>query len=136
MKLEQSGYETADEAEEAFYGAFATCDRKVMETIWADDEVVCVHPGSAAIFGYDEVIRSWSTIFLNASLPDILFTVVSAIENSDLAVHMVEEHIATGDGTAVVILATNVFQQFEEGWLMIEHHASVIQSPIESYTLQ
>ena len=136
MKLSQSAYETPDDAEEAFYGAYATCDRNMMKGVWADEEVVCIHPGSTAIFGYDAVIRSWQHIFTNASLPDILFNVISTIESDAIAVHVVEEHIATGQGSEVVILATNVYQQFEEGWLMIEHHGSVIQSTGETYTLQ
>lgn len=135
MKLSQSAFETPDDAEDAFYGAYATCDRKIMKEVWADEEVVCIHPGSTAIFGYDEVIRSWQHIFINASFPDILFNVISTIDNDVLAVHVVEEHIPTGHDSEVIMLATNVYQKFEEGWLMIEHHASMIQSQMEIPTL-
>ena len=136
MKLEQSGFETPDDAEEAFYGAFANCDYKAMQDVWADNEVVCIHPGAQAIYGYDNIIRSWSHIFLDSSLPDILFNVMNTTENESLSVHLVEEHIATGGDSEVVILATNVYQLFDEGWLMIEHHGSMIRSQLEGRTVQ
>ena len=53
-----------------------------------------------------------------------------------MAVHLVEEHIATGTESEVVVLATNVYQLFEDGWLMIEHHGSVIRSQLEGKTVQ
>jgi SnoaL-like protein len=132
MKLTQSGFKSAEDAEDAFYGAYATFNRKTMELVWADNDVVCVHPGLPAILGYDNVIRSWSNIFINSVLPDIFFSVVSSIENDDLAVHFVEEHIANGDESEIVIMATNVYQRFEEGWLMIEHHSSMIEPQAET----
>ena len=136
MKIELSGFETADDVEDAFYAAFASCDIKAMQDVWADDEIVCIHPGSKAIFGYDNVIRSWRHIFHEAELPDIIFNIVNSIESEVLAIHVVEEHIVTGNDSAVVILATNVYQNFDNGWLMIEHHGSVIQTQVEGITLQ
>ena len=136
MKVELSGYETPDDAEDAFYAAFSTCDLKRMQEVWADDEIVCVHPGSHAIFGYDNIIRSWRHIFHEAEMPDIIFNVVNAIESEVLAIHVVEEHIVTGNDSEIVVLATNVYQNFDDGWLMIEHHGSLIQSQAEGITLQ
>ena len=44
-----------------------------------------------------------------------------------LCVHTLEEHISV-PGTAFVappVIATNIYQRFDTGWLMILHHASV-----------
>ena len=129
-------FNSPDEVEEAFYSAFAKCDAKAMEPVWAEGKVVCIHPGSQAIYGYNNVIRSWSHIFINSSLPKIIFNVVNSSVNDSLAVHLVEEHIATGKDSEIVVLATNVYQLFDEGWLMIEHHGSVIRSQLEGRTVQ
>lgn len=136
MKPVASGFATADEAEHAFYHAFASCDYKAMAAVWLDDKVVCIHPGSNAIYGYDAVMQSWSEILNDSTLPDILFNVVNKSINENLAVHLVEEHIATEPGAEVVVLATNVYKRFEDGWLMIEHHASMIPAQSDKRTLQ
>jgi hypothetical protein len=46
-----------------------------------------------------------------------------------------EEMLSSGTVTAVV-LATNVYRQFDTGWLMIEQHASLVQSRNKGQTLQ
>lgn len=136
MNRTVSGFATSDEAEQAFYNAFSMCDQNAMSAVWADDKVVCIHPGSNAIYGYESVMRSWTHILNNAQLPRILFNTVKKTVNESLAVHLVEEHIASGQGAVVVILATNIYQQLENGWLMIEHHGSVTQSHAETHTVQ
>ncbi len=136
MNPTESDFATSDEAEQAFYTAFSMCDLKAMGAVWADDKVVCIHPGSNAIYGYEPVMRSWAHILNHAELPELLFNTVKKTVNESLAVHLVEEHIATAQGVTVVVLATNIYQQFEGGWLMIEHHGSVIQSHTETHTVQ
>lgn len=136
MNRPASGFASSDEAEQAFYSAFSMCDQNAMGAVWADDQVVCIHPGSSAIYGYEPVMRSWAHILNHADLPEILFNTVKKTVNDKLAVHLVEEHIATGQGAVVVVLATNIYQQFENGWLMIEHHGSVTQSHAETHTVQ
>ena len=128
-------FDTSDEVEAAFYGAFTQCDSEAMASVWANEKVVCIHPGSNPIYGLDAVMRSWDAILNQASTPDILFNVIKKTVNNNLAIHIVEEHIAHGKSVAVV-LATNVYQQFDNGWLMIEHHASVIHPQDDGRTLQ
>lgn len=127
---------TLDEVEAVYYEAFKHCDKDVMAALWADEDVVCVHPGSGAIVGREAVIRSWSHIFTNAQMPEIIFTVAKRTVSGNLAVHIVAEEIATGILASKLVLATNVYQKFDGGWLMIEHHASLVQTKQQGQTLQ
>jgi len=136
MGLAKLKLKTPDEAETVYYEAFKHCDAKVMAALWADGDVVCIHPGSAAIVGHDAVVRSWNHIFENSRPPKITFTVVRSTVADSLAVNLVTEEIATGYGESVLVLATNVYQKFNDKWLMIEHHASLVQSSIQQPTLQ
>lgn len=135
MKRSLSQFTSATEVEAAFYTAFNRCDYEAMADLWAKDEVVCVHPGSHAIVGYEAVMRSWSHIFTNAELPEIQINVVKQITTDSLAVHVVEEHIATGH-TAAAVVVTNVYRKYKEGWLMVAHHGSVMQMPSRQQVLQ
>ena len=136
MKSSLSIFATPDDTEAAFYSAFSRCDHSAMGSVWADDEVICVHPGSQAIVGYAAVMRSWSHIFSNAELPDIKMHVIQRTVNETLAVHVVEERIATGASTSALVLATNVYYKLESGWLMVEHHGSISQAQAGSPVLQ
>ncbi len=66
MKKSKPQFKTPDEVDAVFYEAFKRCDPEVMAGLWADEGVVCVHPGAGAIVDYDAIIRSWANIFSNA----------------------------------------------------------------------
>ena len=136
MNTQATGFATSQQAETAFYHAFSGCDTESMTALWAQDEVICVHPGSTAIHGHDAVVRSWGYIFSGAEPPDIQVRLVSAISNETLAVHVVEEHISTGGASSAVLLATNVYRRYDTGWLMVEHHGSVVHAQSEAHTVQ
>ncbi len=136
MTSRKPTFRTADEAEVVYYEAFRHCDSQIMAALWGDDDVVCVHPGSGAIVGHAQVARSYAHIFTQAQRPDIRYSVVSRVQSEALAVHLVAEDITTGTGAVVRVLATNVYQRREQGWLMVEHHASVVQARPESATVQ
>ena len=123
------------EAEAVFYEAFRHCDKDVMAALWAEGDVVCVHPSSGAIVGHEAVVRSWAHIFNGAIMPEIKVTVGKRTVSDDLAVHLVTEEIATGEEAAVVF-STNVYQKFDNGWFMIEHHGSVVPSLSQGQTIQ
>ena len=127
---------TPDEAESVYYEAFEHGDSQVMSALWSQGDVVCVHPGSGAILGHTAVMRSWHHIFSNAQKPEIKFSVVKRTHADGLAVHLVAEEISSEDVATVVVLATNVYQRGDSGWLMIEHHASLVTAPHKNHTLQ
>lgn len=129
-------FRTPDEAETVFYEAFRHCDSEVMAALWADGEVVCVHPGSGAILGHTQVARSFAHIFTHAERPAIQYSLINRVESDDLAVHLVTEELATGQESVVRVLATNVYRKYAQGWLMVAHHASVVQGRASSQTVQ
>jgi ketosteroid isomerase-like protein len=126
---------TPDEVEAVFYEAFRNCDKDVMAALWAEGDVVCVHPSSGAIVGHEAVVRSWAHIFTGAIIPEIKVTVGKRTVSDDLAVHLVTEEIATG-GESAVVFSTNVYQKIGNGWFMIEHHGSVVPSLSQGQTIQ
>lgn len=136
MKNSKLEFKTSDEAESVYYEAFMHCDKEVMAALWADGDVVCIHPGSVAIVGYVSVLRSWSHIFSNANRPEFTFTVLKKTQANGMAVHLVAEEFTGSKANATMVLATNVYQLFDSGWLMIEHHASLVQSNQRGQTLQ
>jgi hypothetical protein len=124
-------YNSPDAAEAAFYNAFMKCDSRAMDKVWADGDVVCIHPGSTALVGHAMVIRSWSNILDNSELPNLHYEVVCRYTNKDLTIHVVEEHLMSGSADQTsrsIVLATNIYQRDVNGWHMVEHHASLSRS--------
>ncbi|WP_455210241.1 nuclear transport factor 2 family protein [Kaarinaea lacus] len=123
---------TPEAAEAAFYSAFAECDVKAMDAVWAGENVICIHPGSSALVGREAVMRSWENMLLYAEPPNIHVEVLSRTASEGLAVHVVEEHITAGYGDAAsssMVLATNVYCYENDRWQLLEHHASVPRFP-------
>ena len=127
---------TADEAETVFYEAFIHADIDVMTALWADDDVVCVHPGSGVVSGYQAVIRSWQHILGDAQGPGIRYSLLNKTQTDELAVHVVAEEILHDGAVVALVVATNVYQKFEQGWLIVEHHGSVVHQEHRGETLQ
>lgn len=114
-------------AEQAFYQAFADCDPAAMAGVWASEGVVCIHPGAPPVIGREAVLRSWSGILTGAARPSLRVVLLKRLEQGALAVHLVEEHIAApeGDGDGTLVLATNIYCREQDGWRLLEHHASL-----------
>ncbi len=134
--MEKLKFKSPDDVEAVYYEAMRRCDSQVMVALWADGEVVCVHPGSGPVIGYEAVARSWKHMFTNARMPDFEVSVINRTTGSDLAVHLVVEQLPQSDDSTVTVLATNVYRKTEAGWLMVEHHASVVEPRLEEHTLQ
>jgi hypothetical protein len=136
MKKSKLQFNTPDDVNAVFYEAFMHCDADVMAALWADGDVICVHPGAGAIVDYNSVMRSWTNIFSNAVSAEMNAAVINRVLSDELAVYVVaEEMLSSGEVTAVV-LATNVYRKFDSGWLMTEHHASLVQNRTNGQTLQ
>jgi len=127
---------SSTEAETVFYEAFMHCDIEVMSALWAEGDVVCVHPGSGIISGYEAVVRSWQHILTNSRPTDIHYTLISKSIVNDLAVHIVTEEIRNNGDIAAIVVATNVYRRIENSWLIIEHHGSIVQQEVVNRTLQ
>ncbi len=121
----QHGYATPDEAEEAFYNAFAACDMAGMAHVWGDGDVVCIHPGAPPLLDRASILASWFSIFENVAPPQLEVLQLQTLATEDQCVHVVEERLLAPDGGDVIVLASNVFRRSDSGWLMVGHHASL-----------
>jgi ketosteroid isomerase-like protein len=128
--------QSPDEAEVVFYEAFMRGDIEVMSALWADDDVVCVHPGSGIISGYESVMRSWRHILEDSHGVEIRYNIMKKTQTDSLAVHVVAEEIIDNSITAAIVISTNVYRRFKQGWMIVEHHGSVIQQERKGETLQ
>ena len=116
------------DAERAFYHAFTACDPAAMGQVWGQEDVLCVHPGSALLRGRAAVLQSWAQIFSGASKPTIRIQTIKRLRQGELAIHVVEEHITprdSSDASPSLILATNVFRLIDGAWYLVAHHASL-----------
>lgn len=125
-----SMYNTAHDAETAFYLAIEEADLIRMMEVWDDDEkIACIHPMGPRLQGQKEVKASWRRIFANGARMRFRISDADYILNGALAVHTVHENITiTGRDNETVIVATNVYRRKQDGWRMILHHASPIPS--------
>jgi len=113
------------QVEELFYQAFQHQNISLMKDVWSNTgEVVCIHPNTQRICGYQPIIASWEKIF--AAQDNISISINEPVYRltQDAAIHHVKEELYIDAQTVVTVLATNVYQQTQDGWKMIVHHAS------------
>jgi ketosteroid isomerase-like protein len=53
---------SAAEVEAAFYDALHRADLEALMALWADEEIVCIHPGGVRLIGHAAIRASWETI--------------------------------------------------------------------------
>ena len=117
-----------------FYAALNAMDVDAMDDIWADaPEVVCVHPGHEAIFGYERVRDSWILIFASTSSMSITASDERVSVAGDTAWVACTESISLvieGELVSASAHATNIFRRTGAGWRMVVHHASPVPSRV------
>lgn len=122
-------FATPDEAEHAFYTAFADGNLEAMMAVWLDNEsVVCVHPLSVKLSGLQAVRQGWADLFRSDSGLRFRLAEITRTQDALLAVHVLHEIISVpGEpGERPPMTATNVYQLTREGWRMILHHAAPV----------
>lgn len=118
-------FSTPEQAEAAFYEAFAKGDLEAMMQIWADDEtVVCIHPGGRRATGMRDVRQGWRVIFSSEASLKFAITESRCTQDAMLAIHAVKENILLDGNAQGVMLATNVYQFINGSWRIVLHHAS------------
>ncbi len=130
--MSNSRFATAQEAEDAFYRAFARADLEAMMEVWADDETItCIHPAGPRLDGRSAIRRSWQAIFHDPAGIEFVLTDARRIESGELVVHLVLERVREGKEHMhhVPVIATNVYRLTQYGWRMVLHHASVPPLP-------
>lgn len=120
-------FDTADSVEEAFYDAMQRGDLPGMMALWStDDDVVCMHPGSARLVGLDAIRASWEAIFSSGG---VAVRPVQTVAHSSavISVHSLIEQITVSGrlGSQVVeCVVTNVYAKTASGWRIVLHHGS------------
>ncbi len=120
-------FATPQDAEAAFYEAFAKCDLDEMMAVWADDdEIYCVHPRGGRVSGVAQVRESWRQIFASGQTLRFQLREQQYLHGMMLSVHSVYEHVAVAGEMRErsPMIATNIYLRTERGWHMVAHHAS------------
>lgn len=127
MTLPLGHYETAEDAETAFYEALRHADLDAMMTVWADEEdTICIHPNGPRLIGTDQIRESWQSIFDNGAVT-IRALQQHCTSSTRLAIHnLIEEVTIDGERGPHLVLcyATNIYVREMRGWRLICHHAS------------
>jgi len=122
------------EIDSEFYHAFKNLSIERMEKLWKhEDNVVCIHPGWDLFTGWLAIREGWITIFLNTEMIKFIITNTKVRVFNNIAVAVCLENIETlvnGEILRLGVIATNVFEQMENQWLLIHHHGSSVSNYI------
>ncbi len=101
-----------------------------MERVWDHgDDDVCVHPGWYLLIGWLAISESLITIFQNTLSIKFLISNIKIRLFSDIVVVVCLENIESMVVPQTIklgILATHIFRKFDNEWLMIHHHGSLV----------
>jgi hypothetical protein len=117
-----------------FYHAFEDLSIDMMDNLWKHDEsIICVHPGWELLVGWLAIRESWVTIFQNTQVIkiNITNTRVKIFDNGDIGVVVCQENIESSVNRLqdkIGIIATNIFERYENRWLLIHHQGSSISN--------
>lgn len=128
-------FATPDEAEEAFYTAFAKASLDAMMGVWLDsDTITCVHPVGPRLTGREAVRGGWQELFRGGGGLRFRLGEVSRIQDALLSIHILHEYITVPGEEAErpPAVATNIYQLTNDGWRMILHHASPVATQLRA----
>jgi hypothetical protein len=96
-----------------------------MMSLWApSNEILCVHPGSSALMGYQLIQQSWAYIFAGGPI-QIEAIPLHRHPDDRLAWHGIEERLTQVQGGQITTLFTShLYVRTEAGWRLHLHHAS------------
>lgn len=119
-------FDSASQAELAFYRAFETNDLDTMMAVWdVENDIVCIHPMGPALIGRDAVIESWREMLSGGVSMRFSLEMVQIFASENLSIHLLNEHIDIANGNRVApMAATNIYRLGAHGWRMVSHHAS------------
>lgn len=117
---------TPEDAQRAFYSAFAAGNVDAMMSVWSDqDDITCIHPGNVALTGTHAVRHSWELILGQGESMEIQSTPEQTWVNAECVTFVVTEHILIKSrNVRGETLATNAFRLEDGVWRMTLHHGS------------
>ena len=126
----QAFFPTPEDCSRAFYEAFAQADIDAVMAVWAEDEeMCCIHPAAAPLYGYAAVRSAWEAIFRNSAKmriemkDDIWHNTIGMVTHHAIQwIYVGEEPQPRGP-----VFVTNVFLRAPQGWRLLVHHASPLQ---------
>ena len=125
-------FETAADAEDAYYDAIEACDLEMMMTVWDDSsDSACLLPMQPLQQGPEAIRGMWRPMLDKALGLDITVNHLQWIEHGDVAIHLLEEMVTLGDGKErqPPIYATNVYRRGDDGWRLLLHLNSPAPPP-------
>lgn len=121
------------QANEAFYKSFENLDMEEMKAVWHKSHyITCIHPGWQIISGWDNVMVSWKSIFKVTEWIRFLLSDIQVVVRGGTAWVTVVENVSMqvdGKITSGRVLATNIYERTQNGWLLVHHHASGSEPP-------
>lgn len=112
----------------AFYRAFEKKDIEAMGGVWSQGiSTLCIHPGRAALKGWNDIKSSWETIFKHTQYIEIELDIVSTEMHGDIAYVVLVEtlmQVARGRRIEAKSMATNIFERMGDRWYLVHHHGS------------
>jgi ketosteroid isomerase-like protein len=120
-----------------FYESFSRANIDEMMSSWCEDEeVCCVHPGAAPMYGYAAVRSAWAAIFRNS--PAMRLEIHSEHWNTTIGMAIQQAiewvYVGTEEQPRAPVFVTNAFLRTPQGWRMIVHHASPVQAGMSNAT--
>jgi hypothetical protein len=113
-------------ANEAFYLAFESKDVEAMSHIWSRErEVICLHPGWAALVGRGPVLASWRDILTNPQQGQVSFYGAQTVQMSDDTATVICYEQAGSN----VMVASNLFATEHDRLCLVMHQAGYCAHP-------
>ncbi len=127
----QAFFSSPEDCARAFYEAFARAEVEAIMATCADEEdICCVHPAAAPLYGYAAVRSAWDAVFRNSARMRIelrdehwTHTIGMAVQTAIEWIYVGEEAQARGP-----VFVTNTYLRAPQGWRLLSHHASPMQT--------
>jgi len=121
---------------QAYYAALEAGDIDAMEALWLDGpasaSVSAIYPGSPAVHGRKEVLRTFAVLMANTSYIQFILTDVHvAVAGETAFVSCTENVLTPGARSGAVFaagraVATKVLLRVDGQWRLWQHHASPV----------
>lgn len=127
-----TSFNSAADAEDAFYDAIDEGDLEKMMSVWADSgDIACLLPMQPMCHGRNAVRESWKRLFDHELKVIITVNHLQWIEQADIAIHLLEE-VVRPVGSAQSqppVYASNVYTRDSTGWHLLLHLNSPAPPP-------
>ncbi len=133
MAAHDDTIEQVKRANERFYRAFESLESARMAAMWVHaDRAKCVHPGWSLLSGWDAIRQSWESIFAHTEYMRFVITEVAVHFYGPVAWVTCIENLSDAPDTLQMarMLATNIYEQIDDEWRIVHHHASPILRPL------